>query len=153
MVKHLVTSIKAAISTSAPLMELLADLPVLQKTVIKKVKPLIIKEVKPVILEEAKARALEKPTKMGTIQIKGKSNLEQIDFMWYFKRSIEMKNLLPTPKECFKLLTNMKVTLVPSALIDSKVPAGWVLIPLDGNDYQFMRMPPPIQHEPALLES
>ena len=76
---------------------------------------------------------------MGTIQIEGISDLEQIDFMWYFKRSIEMKNLLPTPKEHFKLLTNMKVTLVPSALIDGKVPAGWVSIPLDGNDYQFVR--------------
>ena len=139
MLKHLVTSIKAAISTSAPLMELLADLPVLQKTVIEKVKPSIIEEVKPVILEEAKARASEKSNEMGTIQIERKSDLEQIDFMWYFKRSIEMKNLPPTPKECFELLTNMKVTLVPSALIDGKVPAGWVLIPLDGNDYQFVR--------------
>ena len=147
MVNHMVSSIKAVISASAPLIELLADLPVLQKMVIKKVKPLIIeevkpliiKEVKPSIIEEATARALKNSNQTGSIQIEGKSDLEQINFMWYFKRSTELKNLPPTPKEHFKLLTNMKVTLIPSALIDGKVPAGWVIIPLDGNDYQFAR--------------
>lgn len=144
---HLVGSIKAAISASVPLIQLLADLPVLQKAVvekakssiIKEMKPLIIKEVKPSIIEEAKARALETLNATGRIQIKGKSDFEQIDFMWYFNRSAEMKTLSPTPEERFELLLNMKVTLVPFALIDGKVQAGWVLIPFDGNDYQFAR--------------
>ena len=70
VVKHLVTSIKAAISTSAPLVELMADLPVLQKMVIKKVKPSIIEEVKPVILEEAKARASKSQTKWAQSKLK-----------------------------------------------------------------------------------
>ena len=55
LVKHLVSSINAAVSTSAPLVKLLADLPILKKMVIKKMKLSIIKEVKQLILKEAKA--------------------------------------------------------------------------------------------------
>ena len=70
----------------------------------------------------------KKNQKTCRIQVEGKSDLEQINFIWYFEKITEMKNLPPTPKECFELLTNMKVTIAPSALIGGKVPAGWGLM-------------------------